>query len=287
VAEVVVRPAVPEDVEPTYEVVVACQAPLYGESELTLEQVRATWDLWTGFTAWEGERVVGSSAVRGDDLVVFVHPEARRRGIGTRLLRAAEEAAPLEVVQADAVTLEPAAAPFLRVNGYRKAKEIWLMGVELANVPGRPDWPEGVQVRTFRAEDEPAVKALLDLAYAEEPDFRLVPHADWRRRMLGDPSFDPAVWFLAEAGGGLAGAALNWKEGYVKDLVVHPGWRRRGLGEALLRHTFAAFRERGLSRVTLKTDSDNTSQAWRLYERLGFRKERTYEVYEKRVRGAG
>ncbi|MGH3032245.1 MAG: GNAT family N-acetyltransferase, partial [Gaiellaceae bacterium] len=218
-AEVTIREAGGEDLEPTYEVVTACDHPLYGKPELTLEHLRHTWDLWAGFTAWEGERAVGTSAVRGDDLVVFVHPDARRRGIGTQLLRAAEGAATLDVLQADAVTLEPAAAPFLRTNGYEKVWEIWLMGVDLADVPAEePGWPDGIEVRTARMEDAAALKTLLDEAYAAEPEHRPVPFDEWRQVMLGDPSFDPDVWFLAESGGELAAAALNWKEGYVKDL---------------------------------------------------------------------
>jgi len=47
-------------------------------------------------------------------------------------------------------------------------------------------------------------------------------------------------------------------------------------------HTFRHFKARGAPRVTLKTDSVNTSQAWRLYERLGMRTIRTYDVFEKR-----
>jgi ribosomal protein S18 acetylase RimI-like enzyme len=285
VADFEIREARAQDIEPTYEVIAACQARLYGAPELTLEHLRSTWDLWTGFTALEGERVVGSSALRGDDLVVFVQPEARRQGIGSRLLAAAEQAAAPGVVQADAVTLEPAAAPFLEVNGYERAFEVWLMGIDLDEEVLEPSWPEGIDVRTFRPGDARPVKELLDLAYAEEHGFRPVPSEEWRRTMVGNPSFDAGVWFVAEGGGGLAGAALCWKEGYVKDLVVHPGWRRRGLGEALLRTTFRAFRDRGLPRVTLKTDSNNTTRAWRLYERLGMRKERTYEVFEKRLRG--
>jgi ribosomal protein S18 acetylase RimI-like enzyme len=101
--------------------------------------------------------------------------------------------------------------------------------------------------------------------------------------MLEDPSFEPQAWFLAEANGRLVGAALNWKEGYVKDLVVHPDWRRRGLGRALMEQTFAEFARRGIERVTLKTDSINPTEAWRLYERLGMRKERTYEVFQKEI----
>lgn len=277
-----------EDLEPTYEVVAACHRALYGEPELTLEHLRNSWDLWAGFTAWEGARALGTSAVRGDDLVVFVHPDMRRRGVGTRLLRAAEGAATLDVLQADAVTLEPAAAPFLRANGYEKVWEIWLMGVDLAETSvEEPRWPDGIEVRTVRMEDAAAVKDLLDEAYAAEPEHRPVPFDEWRQVMLGDPSFDSDVWFLAESGGELAAAALNWKEGYVKDLVVHPAWRRRGLGEALLRRTFATFRERGVSRVALKVLSNNPTQAWRLYERVGMRRERTYEVFQKRLRRPG
>ena len=284
-ADVAIRDAGAEDIEPTYQVVAACHRALYGEPELTLEHLRNTWDLWAGFTAWEEGRAVGASAVRGDDLVVFVRPDARRRGIGTRLLLAAEEVAPLDVLQADAVTLEPGAAPFLRTNGYEKVWEIWLMGVDLADVSAdEPHLPEGLRLRTFRDEDAPALKGLLDEAYAGEPDHNPVPFDEWRQVMLGDPSFDPDVWFLAESRGELAAAALNWKEGYVKDLVVHPRWRRRGLGEALLRRTFGAFRARGVPRVTLKVDSGNPTQAWRLYERVGMRKERVYEVFEKRLR---
>jgi ribosomal protein S18 acetylase RimI-like enzyme len=67
------------------------------------------------------------------------------------------------------------------------------------------------------------------------------------------PSFEPECWFVAGSpDGSLAGAALNWKEGFVKDLVVHPAHRRRGLGEALLHHTFRHFRARGARCVSLK-----------------------------------
>lgn len=286
-ADVTIREAGAEDLEPTHEIVAAWQQEVFGEPELTLEQLRNVWDLWKGFTAWEKQRAVGTSAVWGDNLVLFVRPEARRRGIGTRLLAAAERAAPLNVLQADAVTLEPAAAPFLRANAYDKVREIWLMGIDLREAGDEPRWPDGIEVRTFRDEDVPAVKDLLDEAYAAEPDYRPVPLEEWRRVMLGDPSFSADVWFLAESDGELAAAALNWKEGYVKDLVVHPRWRRQGLGEALLRRTFRTFTERGVPHVTLKVDSSNPTQAWRLYERLGMRRERTYEVFEKRLRPPG
>ena len=106
------------------------------------------------------------------------------------------------------------------------------------------------------------MKELLDIACAQESGFVPGLLEEWRRFMLGGSSFEPESWFVVEAAdGSLAAAALNWKEGFVKDLVVHPAQRRRGLGAALLRHTFRHFRGRGFDRVTLKTDSANTSKA--------------------------
>ena len=50
-----------------------------------------------------------------------------------------------------------------------------------------------------------------------------------------------------------------------------------------MEQTLAEFAGRGIDRLTLKTDSINPTEAWRLYERLGMGKERTYEVFHKRL----
>jgi ribosomal protein S18 acetylase RimI-like enzyme len=160
------------------------------------------------------------------------------------------------------------------------------MGIDLPDDIPEPEWPEGVSVRTYGGEEAEAreIKDLLDLAYADEFHHHPATFENWSRFMFEDPMFDAGVWFLAVADGTIVGAALNWDEGYIKDLVVHPDWRGRGLGKALVYQTFGEFKRRGLPRVTLKTDSNNPTDAWRLYERVGMRKERTYEIFQK---GAG
>ena len=50
-----------------------------------------------------------------------------------------------------------------------------------------------------------------------------------------------------------------------------------------MQQTFSEFARRGVPRITLKTDSINPTDAWRLYERLGMKVERTYEVFEKKL----
>jgi mycothiol synthase len=281
VADVEVRPAGEADVDAAYDVLVACDLGRW--FDLSLEQFRAWWPTYRGAWVAKEGTVVGYAAARSDEVEVYVLPEARRRGIGTRLLAKAEAATEEHRVTATARREEAAATPFLERHGYRLGSETWLMQIDLDREPREPVWPEGIAVRTFTVEDATAVKELLDVAYAKEPGFRKQPFEDWSRFMLDDTSFEAESWFVVEAAeGSLAGAALNWKEGYVKDLVIHPAHRRRGLGEALMLHTFRHFKARGEPTVTLKTDSLNTSQAWRLYERLGMRTIRTYDDFEKR-----
>jgi ribosomal protein S18 acetylase RimI-like enzyme len=270
-----------EDVEPAYAILNDEQREI-GEPELSLGMLQNIVAISDASWAAEASgELVGSAHIREGGIDVLVRKAERRRGIGSRLLRTAEDATDAPVLRLVAPSAQPAAAAFCAANGYQKAWEVWLMGIDLDDTLEPPRWPDDVAVRTFRPEDAAAVKELLDLAYAEERDHRPLSFEDWQTFMLGDPDFDPACWFLAEAEGELAAAILNWNDGYVKDLVVHPERRRRGLGEGLMRHTFREFRRRGFDRVTLKTDSVNPTEAWRLYERLGMRKERTYEMFEK------
>jgi mycothiol synthase len=281
VAEARIRPATDGDIPVAYAVLEACRlGPWF---ELSAEQFRAWWPMYKGTWLAEADEVVGFAATRGGSVEVYVLPGARRRGLGTLLLAEAEAVAEGPRLDANARRDEPAAAPFLEGHGYKRSLEVWLMQMELDRESREPTWPAGIGVRTFRLEEAGDVKNLLDAAYAAEPGFRMRPFEDWRRFMLNDTSFEPESWFIAEtAEGSLAGAALNWKEGFVKDLVVDPAYRRRGIGEALMLHTFRHFKARGAARVSLKTDSRNTSQAWRFYEHLGMRKTRTYDEFEKR-----
>jgi ribosomal protein S18 acetylase RimI-like enzyme len=148
--------------------------------------------------------------------------------------------------------------------------EILRMRVELTPpVLQRPTWPAAVSVRTFDQEDAEPLHALFEHGYRRGGG-SVTPFETWLRETTSDPEFDGSLVFLAEADEGLVGAALCWTSAFVKDIVVHEAWRRRGLGEALLRHVLGAFAERGALAVQLKVESTNDG-ARRLYERVGFR----------------
>jgi ribosomal protein S18 acetylase RimI-like enzyme len=132
-----------------------------------------------------------------------------------------------------------------------------------------PSWPAEVRVRGFTVSDAERLHALLVHGYRRGGG-EIAELDRWLPEMTADQEYDPALWILAEQEAILVGAILCWTSGFVKDLVVDESWRRRGLGEALLRHALATFAGRGLAGVELKVHADNAG-AIRLYERVGLR----------------
>lgn len=63
---------------------------------------------------------------------------------------------------------------------------------------------------------------------------------------------------------------------HLMDLAVDPVWRRRGIGEQLIRRVLSSGAEKGLEKVILEVRVSNLP-AQRLYRKLGF-----YQVGERR-----
>jgi GNAT superfamily N-acetyltransferase len=103
--------------------------------------------------------------------------------------------------------------------------------------------------------------------------------------------YDPSLWFLALDGDEIAGVSLNWPRapggqeiGWVQVLGVRRPWRKRGLGLALLLHTFGEYYRRGQRRIGLGVDAESLTGATRLYEKAGMTVARTDNAYEKELR---
>jgi ribosomal protein S18 acetylase RimI-like enzyme len=148
--------------------------------------------------------------------------------------------------------------------------EVWRMRLDLDPAGLRePIWPDGVRVRTFTQGDAGSLHSLLEQSYRLGGG-SVGAFDAWLAQTIDDEEFDRELRFLVESRAMLVGAAQCWTSAFVKDLVVHERWRRRGLGEALLRHVFQTFAKRGAPAVELKVDAANLS-AVGLYERLGMR----------------
>jgi mycothiol synthase len=263
-------------------------------------EVRAT-DLheWTSRAAlatdsWLYEDGDGPVAVgwvtRHDDLGVavgVVHPRAKGRGLGAELLERGERVLRergASRVQQFAIADDTAAAELMTSRGYRDARHFYEMAIQLE---APPEPPAGVQVDVFREEDARAFHDALDEAFQDHWEHHSQTFEEWWRRHRASPNFDPSLWFLIRDGDEVAAVARNEANrnggGYVGALGVRRPWRGRGYAKALLVHTFRAFWERGLPRVTLGVDAESPTGATHLYERVGMHVETENVIFEKQL----
>jgi GNAT superfamily N-acetyltransferase len=304
--DALLRPPTTADLDAVLSLIRDCELDDDGEPETVAADVTRVWtraDFDISRDAWlieEGGRAAGYAyvIVRDDGRRIegtgYVHSDARGRGFGTRLLaaiapRTRELAHPEGAVLGTFVNhANESARRLLEDHGYAAEKLFWQMRIDLTGDLPAPEWPEGVTVRTFRpGADDRAVYTLVQEGFADNYRNMPSPFDEWRHTMLEGETFDPALYFLAVAGGQIVAAALcpNYDhEGWVRQLVVRRDWRRRGLAAALLRHAFAEFKRRGHTTAGLTVDSYNRTGAKSVYEAAGMRVHRQYDGYDKPLR---
>jgi ribosomal protein S18 acetylase RimI-like enzyme len=137
-----------------------------------------------------------------------------------------------------------------------------------APLPAAP-LPTGIVVQPLSTWTARDVRALMNDVYAQSEGDAPVAFAPWWAALTADAEYDAALGLVALSGDRVVGYGHGWRVPFVKDLVVAPGWRRQGLGGALLGRLLDLYRARQAASVDLKTSVDNTI-AQALYRRFGF-----------------
>jgi mycothiol synthase len=235
-----------------------------------------------------------------------VDPAYENIGIGTWMMQWAEARA-LRVLPALSSELRFAprlgiwrqaeqSKKFFKDFGYQHIRSSYHMLIEMDAPVPEPDFPEGITLRTFRpGTDAEAVYRTDTEAFRDHFGFVELPFEEGFQRfkhfMIDVETFDPSLWFLAMDGDEIAGVNLCRPEsyddpdmGWVGSLGVRRPWRKRGIGLALLRHSFNEFYKRGKRRVGLGVDAQNLTGALRLYESAGMHVHHAFDQYEKELR---
>jgi mycothiol synthase len=230
----------------------------------------------------------------------YVHPDDHGLGIGTTLLRALEARARAEMELA-----EPDLRVFIRngmmagdmvsrqmheTEGYRPIRFSWHMEIKLDTAPRFPALPAGIELRPYvREEHDRAVFEAHEEAFSDHWGHTPGTFERWQHNISGREDLDPSLWFIAWDGpsGQIAGYSLcryRMGNGWVGTLGVRRAWRKRGLGEALLLHSFGEFYTRGMKTIGLGVDAQNPTGATRLYKKAGMYVAAEYVIYEKELR---
>ena len=171
--------------------------------------------------------------------------------------------------------------------GYAVVRSSFEMERSLGGVLETPVWPGGLEVRSFEPGDAEAVHAAHMEAFEDHWGYAYEPFASWRLHNLGEGE-DTSLWTVVWDRDEIAGVCINRPmrgednaKGWIGVLAVRRRWRRRGLGEALLRESFRSFAAAGKSTAGLGVDAQNTTGAVALYERVGLRVVRRSDTWEK------
>jgi len=224
-----------------------------------------------------GAGLAGRSDVQGRGFVVpRVHPDARRRGVGTALLRRlTDHVAELGFDKASASADDPGSRAFAERFGFEEVdREVEQVIALPAELPAAPI-PEGVDVVSIAYRPE-LLREAYPLAQAEgyadlaiDGDVVIALH-DWLR----DEATLPAGSFVALQEGrivGYSGLMRNDNPGVAEDglTVVARDWRRRGLAMGLKRLELAWAAEHGFTEVFTWTQRRNEGMR-AVNEKLGY-----------------
>jgi mycothiol synthase len=231
-----------------------------------------------------------------------VHPEWRRRGIGTAILRHNE--ARLRELSAshdtDRERAYMAFAPERRIgavalvegSGYRPVRYFFDMVRPTLDGLEVPPLPAGLELRPIVGRE--GLRRIFDAdAEAFMDHWGGFDASDESyERWVADPDLVPELILAAWDGDEIAGAVVNTinqhenrelgrARGLLDSVFVRRPWRGRGLASALVARSLVLLRERGMTSAWLGVDAENPTGALRLYEKHGFEVDLRSTAYRK------
>jgi len=219
-----------------------------------------------------------------------VRPDRREVGLETEILTWAE-ARLRQVAQERKLPAQlrsgsrhdqTARLDLLKHHGFTVDRHFYRMTRSLTDPIPEPQFPAGFSVRPLQGEAEAAAWVeMFNQTFIDHWNFHAMKVED-RQHWMAEATYIPELDLVAVAPDGtLAAFCYNLiqpqendrtgrKEGWIGDLGTRRGFRRMGLGCAMLLTGMLALKTQGMETAVLGVDSENPSGALNLYQSVGF-----------------
>jgi ribosomal protein S18 acetylase RimI-like enzyme len=222
----------------------------------------------------------------------YVHPEHFGRGVGAFLVDELEQKLATRgatLVQNATLLADTRAQELLRARGYAEIRRFSHLRIELRVAPPEPEWPAGLTIGSFEIADAERFHAAYEDAFADHWQHDPSPFEKWRTANIERDDFTPELWTVVRDGDEIVAGTMCLPErlgaAWVSRLFTRSGWRRRGIGDALLKDAFGKFWRSGKRTVGLGVDAQSDTGANRLYERAGMHVHSGTVVFERELDG--
>lgn len=178
-------------------------------------------------------------------------------------------------------------------QGYQPVRWFHRMSRTLLTPIPQPQFPDGVSPRI--CEGEADIKPWVDMfnnTFIDHWNFHPTTLEN-RRHQIQRPTYQPELDWVAIAPNGTftafcdahifheRNARTGRKEGWITGLGTRRGFRRRGLGRAMLLLGLQQLQQAGMEIALLGVDAENLNQAQTLYKSVGFEAIQTSVSYTK------
>jgi len=294
-----IRSATIQDIDKVYDIIAKQRIADFGAAMISLEDLQRRWektDLESNtLTAFADGKMAGYAELRDGDVPLIYLEDRNNTDLGFQFLKMLEQLAASRAKENFELVTQiseknQTLLQLFATNGYHSNLSFITMELRLDEPLPAPQWTEGICVRTFvQGQDEQVIYQVDEEAAEDKGYHNPLSYEDWVKRMgLDRDTFEAGIWLLAYEGETIVGVALNARDNdpntvWVDHLSVRKNWRHRGIGKALLLHSFGEFHKRGLEIIKLNVDSKSLTNAPRLYESVGMKTIQQYHIYKKEI----